>query len=773
MTKGIFKTEATRYWSKGIKVIPIKPESKAGISGWNHFLRDLPIEKTRQEWLEKYADHGIGVLTSQPIGDSDEVLCGIDIDDDSYVGVISKMVGSHPTAKKGQKGLTIFVRAPKGIKKQSVAGILDILANSICVIPPTIHPATGKPYTWIGEPLNELDWKILPLVSEKHLHAIVKVLSNENHAQIMTGRETHQATLSLLASLAGEFGEKDKDLLLDCICALFPDNYQGDTLGEIDEMYESARSKGLGSVEPSYDPTNIGPIPYGYTENSSYVFLDQQKKILTCLSAASLMTESALCDMAPSAFWMGICPKTNKSGKPVGPDARRIGDLLMQECKKVGPFNPSKIRGSGIWLEDGEVVRNLSGPTPKSQEYTYVRFHSIKEPHPESQITGEEILNWFRLFNWSMPKFENLLLGWVSIAPICGCLDWRPHIFINGPKNTGKTTLINGIAELLSPVAISPDGSSTEAGIRQSIKADSRPILLDEFESDQNSRRMHSILKLARSASSSKSPVLRGSPEGKAMQFLLNTTFCFGAIIPIRGSNADKSRIVNLDLRKHDNSQEDAFKVRDGLNRLSQSSGFWTCHMAERATCVLEAIDVCARTMPPGIDSRHAQNMGTLIGAAFVAIQGKAPSEDQAKEWVSIHDELIQHLGSEHDTDDAYDCLQALLLYKPTQVDYTIGSILQEALKNQGGSNIKGPELLTYGIALHDNGFIVSNTHPEIKKMFRGTVWESGNWSRSLQLLPGAQVGDEYRARFDGIQTRCVYIPSSCLEKSSIPDIEY
>ena len=55
------------------------------------------------------------------------------------------------------------------------------------------------------------------------------------------------------------------------------------------------------------------------------------------------------------------------------------------------------------------------------------------------------------------------------------------------------------------------------------IKADSRPVIIDEFESDQGRSHIAGVIRLARSASSAESPVLRGTPEGKAMQFALRT----------------------------------------------------------------------------------------------------------------------------------------------------------------------------------------------------------------------------------------------------------
>jgi hypothetical protein len=140
--------------------------------------------------------------------------------------------------------------------------------------------------------------------------------------------------------------------------------------------------------------------------------------------------------------------------------------------------------------------------------------------------------NMFQRFVWRNPQDVMLLLGWLAVAPVCGVLPWRPHSFIYGPPNCGKSTIHATASNLLRPLGLSADGQSSEAGIRQMIKADSRPFIIDEFESDQGRSHIAGVIRLARSASSAESPVLRGTPEGKAMQFALRTTFFFAAVNP-------------------------------------------------------------------------------------------------------------------------------------------------------------------------------------------------------------------------------------------------
>jgi hypothetical protein len=41
----------------------------------------------------------------------------------------------------------------------------ELLCRSrFCVLPPTIHPNTERPYRWIGTPLHEVDFHALPII---------------------------------------------------------------------------------------------------------------------------------------------------------------------------------------------------------------------------------------------------------------------------------------------------------------------------------------------------------------------------------------------------------------------------------------------------------------------------------------------------------------------------------------------------------------------------------------------------------------------------------
>src|SRR3546814_3722369 len=72
-----------------------------------------------------------------------------------------------------------------------------------------------------------------------------------------------------------------------------------------------------------------------------------------------------------------------------------------------------------------------------------------------------------------------------AIAVICGALNWRPHVWLTGSSGSGKSWLLdNVIRPLIGAIAVYCQSNSTEAGIRQTLATDARPVLFDEAESE-------------------------------------------------------------------------------------------------------------------------------------------------------------------------------------------------------------------------------------------------------------------------------------------------
>jgi len=246
-----FADNAEKYWEKGLDVVPCKPGTKRpSIPNWQGFLTNQPSQKTRKEWTQKLGDHGLCLLTGGEVLPGYQ-LVAFDVDDDKLVPFIKSMLVDCPCAKRGKKGLTIFALVPKSdnIKSTTIRGgeglgNIDFLAGGRCtVLPPTIHPDTGKSYNWIGVPITDVDYQMLPIVDKATMELLKAVVGSDHAAVVISGKETNNASVSLSAQLVAK-GFKD-DEIIRVFGGLLPQNYNGNTMQELPKMIASAREKGF------------------------------------------------------------------------------------------------------------------------------------------------------------------------------------------------------------------------------------------------------------------------------------------------------------------------------------------------------------------------------------------------------------------------------------------------------------------------------------------------------------------------------------------------
>ncbi|MGQ4274939.1 bifunctional DNA primase/polymerase [Terrihabitans sp. B22-R8] len=262
MSGNIFADNAPTFWDRDLRVIPLEPNSKRpakGLKSWQAYLASPPSEKTRGQWLNLFADHGIGLLLGTEAVQG-FLLSALDVDDDKLTAFFLKflgLVGEAPTnvlsGKRGKKGITIFVRAPMagGFKSQKLEGgdglgDVDVLGSGrMTVMPPSVHPDTGMAYEAVGKAILEVSYDSLPVVTGHEMALIKVVIGSDYTAAIIGGKTTHEAGVGLSAQLVAS-GATDEEIR-SLFEALLPDDYNGDTLEELPGWVASAREKGFGT----------------------------------------------------------------------------------------------------------------------------------------------------------------------------------------------------------------------------------------------------------------------------------------------------------------------------------------------------------------------------------------------------------------------------------------------------------------------------------------------------------------------------------------------
>jgi hypothetical protein len=174
----IFAEWADVYRNRGFWPRPITLGDKAcHLAGWQKPDVEIPTEELAS-WLTKYGHLGVGLLMGSPFSDG-TALGALDIDRDEYVRIGRALLRDPPSGRIGKKGAVFFVRVrgrlsnPEfrvaGDHAKALGKVAECLfVRKLCVIPPTIHPETGRPYEWIGKPLHEVDFEELPIVEMSH-----------------------------------------------------------------------------------------------------------------------------------------------------------------------------------------------------------------------------------------------------------------------------------------------------------------------------------------------------------------------------------------------------------------------------------------------------------------------------------------------------------------------------------------------------------------------------------------------------------------------------
>lgn len=251
------------------------------------------------------------------------------------------------------------------------------------------------------------------------------------------------------------------------------------------------------------------------------------------------------------------------------------------------------------------------------------------------------------------------------------------------------------------------------------------------------------------------------------MQFSLRTTFFFCAINPRGMSPADHSRILLLEMQMHDNDPEVARKIAHETVHFQNLEGQWCGYMVSQAHLVPDALAQFEPAIPSG-DARHRRNIATLLGGAFVALHGRAPSEQETKAWASEYAATVALHAQDIERDDALECLDHL--FSQVVQDVPVGSLLAEALRktrhNRPGHEHAQLAVRGLGMVIRREGehagLYIRNGSPGVEKLFKDTVWADRAWERALKKLDGAELpkGPVYFPDF-GQKARCVRIPLS------------
>lgn len=516
--------------------------------------------------------------------------------------------------------------------------------------------------------------------------------------------------------------------------------------------------------------------PLGFIEKE-YFFTSTANEQIVQVHAFS---ETDFFNLMPQAYWESVYPGTRTNI-----DWQRAKSELMSACRRKGIFNATHVRGSGVWLDSGKVVVNqgdhllVDGSVVSLSDFKSDFFYTLGRSLPKLNLDPLSVQECQLLieicdtFRWRKKDFGKFLAGFLVISKICGSLNIRPHIWLTGGSQTGKTTLLQRlIFPALKNYSVYFLGGTTEAGLRQALHNDSIPVIFDEFEtnSPRSSENIQACIEFMRSAwSDTGGGVAKGSSGGSAKFYYPRFSAIVSSIRPGLVNDADRSRFTLMELAPHGNDEAhwkylssllDMFD-RTYIDRLFVRSLKNVTHLEKSYRAIRAALS-------RKVGSRFGEQHGMLLAGYWMLLSDEPCGAVGARA-------LVEGLELEHETSDAsltderecFDHLMRCRLRFQIGRDHFEKSIEQIVVEGNTETSAYFAALEIYGVKLASDGsgLYVSFSNPELKaKVFKDTRWLNC-WSVSLSRLPNAK---RTATRMFGKPKTCVFIPWPD-EKQTLP----
>jgi hypothetical protein len=497
-----------------------------------------------------------------------------------------------------------------------------------------------------------------------------------------------------------------------------------------------------------------------------------------------------------------------KESEIVGFKQDDASEALIAACGEAGIFDAQgRVRGRGahkgkagaLIVHYGDRVmvaaRGVAGVTKPAEwfetglhdRYVYPAASPTPRPAADGCDAGavEQLLGLISTWNWRRGPLDAMLaLGWIAQTAISGALTWRSHLFVTGGRGTGKSSFNgkDGLCDRLLGDGALRTGSATEAAVRQLLRAQTIPVIFDEFEPNAfNQHKLAAVLELARVASSG-GDVHKGSSDHKAAEFVLNSCFQFSAILTPHMEPQDRSRFAVLELEP----------LPPGTAKLDlEGAGL----PAIGAALMRRMIDGWARwpatftayhdaLTARGHSARSADTFGTLLAAADLALYD-ALDVEVLDDWaLACAPERLTEISDA--PEDHAACLGRLttstLQARGGDLRETIGTWIARAVGHdrhlRAGARDKlgeiGLKLVNarwhppadgkpgrWGAVDHLDGqpcyLAVAQTHQALAELYGATKWAGGGWTQTLARAPAAMRG--VKAKFARQSLTAVLVP--------------
>jgi len=562
-------------------------------------------------------------------------------------------------------------------------------------------------------------------------------------------------------------------------------HYNGKATSDFDDL---RREEGLDVVKTQLQITEKEQnymdeeyvIPLGF-DDENYYFISSQNKTVQCYTA---LNKDTLFKLMNFEYWEASYGEISKEGNIIL-SWDKVASALYDQCRKVGIYNPSNVRSVGIYkdgdhsvvhlgnslLIDGKHTENLR--TLKGR-YTYA-LSDFVDYNPTLSITDDQCKEFERhmgLTNIAGNNAVKYVLGWMVCSVVSGMLKWRPHIYITGQKGVGKTQIteiVNRILERGFQAIYTHGVQTTPAGVRQSVKSRSVPLIFDEVESDNKRAKgaAEGFLALCRAAcSESEAVTLLGSSSQKSMEFKVAFCAWMAGITPQVKLEQDKQRFAMVEVKMNPelSNEQRAKQWKQVSDYWMTIDKEWCQGLFNRIIMNLDTIkhniDETTNALRPLLGGRLSDQYGALFGASFLFSHTNKVTDAELEEIKSRVTAGDDSINASSDTEGELELLGTILEGQVTDEDNKRSSVISELRRSNNYAEKTLQYLWSYGvfpIELNGEKFIHIRKTNDIQKRLEYMPNYSTNFVAVLSRIDGCKKN--YRLNYNGLRSRGVLVP--------------
>lgn len=532
--------------------------------------------------------------------------------------------------------------------------------------------------------------------------------------------------------------------------------------------------------------------------------------------------------LAPTSFWNLLAPKMDDKGRPTkGANWEEVMDLVFRAMEDAGIWNDRNQHEQGARFDEGRVVfhtgekvwvegAGVMNPGEVQGKNCYTArigapLPDFNTPFEEESAEVRQLLSIIKSLAWradSRGLSEMTLFGYLSMAPICGILKWRPHVWLDGARGDGKTWIVQNIVNrVMGAHCEMVKSNSTESGLRNLLHARSVPVVFDEAEgsSTRDKARMEEIISLARHTSSETDAVVAQgvSGGGSSRRFAISSMFFLASIATRIDKPSDQTRFARISLGP--GLRGVAFTQQVEIPALNLLTPDFTDRFVGRAVVRARDVERIIRAMTgalvlSGMERRVADVYAVFGAGAWMALRDGVPEDEKdalafiSREFGAL--EQIKSVNSDLARDRDHDRVIRTIMSASRRIETSNGPTVTEkvgilmkivsgraddedttitikdALRELNDFGIrpsKGSDICDPGIEV--THFMVSRRSESIRTVLEKTPYETG-YAEILRQADGVRLStDSVRFRSSAPE-RALVIPLEVFLGNDEPEID-